>query len=103
MTKLERDQAAVRAELAGLGSAFESVFENLAKPVHSMDSLDARTALREELSRIIEKIVVKPALSYIEVYLRGGEAPIIQPLRPDADIPGLLITVKPISLPEEEA
>jgi DNA invertase Pin-like site-specific DNA recombinase len=103
VAKLEREQAAARAELADLGSDFESVFENLAKAVQSVDSLDARAALREELSRIIEKIVVKPALGYIKVYLRGGETPVIQPLRPDTDTAVLFITEKPIPLPEEEA
>lgn len=48
------------------------------------DSLDARAALREELSRVIDKAVVHQAEGFLEVFLRGEPRPILQPLDVDA-------------------
>lgn len=87
--RIERELARARAELADMGTDMESVFENIVKQVKSVDSLDARAKLREELSRVIEKVVVHENDGYIEVHLRGGDMPIVQPLRPNAALPGL--------------
>lgn len=90
--RLEKDLAAARAEIADLSGDFDDVFENIIKQVRSIENLDARAKLREELSRVIEKVVVNQDEGFIEVHLRGGEAPVIQPLRPTAMLPGLSIT-----------
>lgn len=90
--RLEKDLAAARAEIADLSGDFDDVFENIIKQVRSIENLDARAKLREELSRVIEKVVVNQDEGFIEVHLRGGEAPVIQPLRPTAVLPGLTIT-----------
>lgn len=90
--RLEKDLAAARAEIADLSGDFDDVFENILKQVRSIENLDARAKLREELSRVIEKVVVNQDEGFIEVHLRGGEAPVIQPLRPTAMLPGLSIT-----------
>lgn len=90
--RLEKDLAAARAEIADLSGDFDDVFENIIKQVRSIENLDARAKLREELSRVIEKVVVNQDEGFIEVHLRGGEAPVIQPLRPTAALPGLTIT-----------
>lgn len=90
--RLEKDLAAARAEIADLSGDFDDVFENIVKQVQNIENLDARAKLREELSRVIEKVVVNQDEGFIEVHLRGGEAPVIQPLRPTAMLPGLSIT-----------
>lgn len=97
----EKELASVRAEIADLDGDFDSVFENIVKAVQSVDSLDARAALREELSRVIEKVVVHQNEGFIEVHLRGQEAPVIQPLKPtlEMSVPGLTITAME-SLPD---
>lgn len=99
--RTEKELAAVRAEIADLTGDFDDVFENILKQVRSIDSLDARAKLREELSRVIERVVVHVEKEFIEVHLRGGEAPILQPLRPTAMLPGLNIT--PMSEAEWQA
>ena len=87
--RVEGELAKARAELADLGTDFESVFENIVEQVKSVDSLEARAKLREELSRVIEKVVVHQNEGYIEVHLRGGDVPIVQALRPGAALPGI--------------
>jgi DNA invertase Pin-like site-specific DNA recombinase len=84
---IEKELRAVRAELADLAGDFETVFENIRKAVASVDSLDARAALREDLSRIIEKVVVHQDEGFIQVHLRGETAPVGQRLREDAGLP----------------
>lgn len=90
----EKELASVRAEIADLDGDFDSVFSNIVKAVQSVDSLDARAALREELSRVIEKVVVRQNEGFIDVHLRGQEVPVVQPLRPNVEVsvPGLTIT-----------
>lgn len=78
--RLEHELAAVQAELADLDGDTDTVFENIRRAVESVDSLDARAKLREDLSRIIEKAVVHQDAGYIEVHLRGGDVPISHPL-----------------------
>jgi DNA invertase Pin-like site-specific DNA recombinase len=91
----EKALMSARAELADLSGDTDSVFENIVKAVRDVDSLDARAALREELSRIISKIVVHETDGYIEVYLRSSDVPILHPLRETAALPGLVITSMP--------
>jgi DNA invertase Pin-like site-specific DNA recombinase len=79
----------IRTELADLDGDYDAVFENIAKAVRSVNSLDARAALREDLSRIIKDIVVHQPEGYIEVYLRGSDAPVVQLLRANGQLPGL--------------
>lgn len=79
----------VRAELADLSADYDTVFANIVTAVRGIDSLDARARLREDLSRIIEKVVVHQADGYVRVHLRGMDIPVVQPLRVDAKIPGL--------------
>lgn len=90
--RVDKELAAVRAEIADLSGDFDDVFENIVKQVSNIENLDARAKLREELSRVIEKVVVNQDAGFIEVHLRGGEAPVIQPLRPDAALPGIVLT-----------
>jgi DNA invertase Pin-like site-specific DNA recombinase len=73
---LELAIGAARAELADLSDDYESVFENILTSVRSVDSLDARAALRENLSRVIEKVVVHQAEGFIRVFLRGDNVPV---------------------------
>jgi len=94
--------AAVRAEIADLSGDFDDVFENIVKAVQSVDSLDARAKLREELSRVIEKAVVHQDEGYLEVFLRGSDVPVVQPLRvQDVALPGLTLT--PLSKEQQAA
>lgn len=90
--RLEKDLAAARAEIADLTGDFDDVFENIVKQVQGIENLDARAKLREELSRVIERVVVHQDEGFIEVHLRGGDAPVVQPLRPTAALPGLNVT-----------
>lgn len=89
---VEQELSAARAELADLAGNTEDVFENILKAVKNITDLDARAQLREELSRIIEKVVVHQEEGFILVHLRAGGAPIVQPLRPDAALPGIQLT-----------
>ncbi len=67
------------------------LFVKIAESIDSVDSLDARAKLRENISRVVEKIVVHQLDGYIEVYLRGHEPPIVQPIRLDnLNIPGFV-------------
>jgi DNA invertase Pin-like site-specific DNA recombinase len=91
----EGEMRGLRAELADLSGDVDTVFENILKAVRAVDSLDARAALREDLSRIIDKVVVHQTDGYISVLLRGQDVPVLHPLRPDAKLPGLQITSAP--------
>ena len=88
VTKAEQELSSVRAELAELAGDYDTVFENIIKEIKSVDNLDARARLREDLSRVIEKVVVHEADGYIRVQLRGVDVPVVQPLRADAKLPG---------------
>lgn len=92
---LEKELASVRAQLADLGGNADDVFANIVDAVKSIDSLDARAALREDLSRVIQKVEVHAADGYIRVFIRGSDTPVVQPLRPDAALPGLTLTTMP--------
>ena len=94
----EKLLADVRAEIADLTGDFDNVFENIVRAVKEVDSLDARAALREELSRVVEKAVVHQKAGYLEVYLRGGETPIWQPLDVDAVVAKLQQSDQPDSV-----
>lgn len=98
----ERELATVRAEIADLSGDFESVFENIVKAVKAVDSLDARAALREDLSRVIEKVVVHQDDGYIKVHLRGNDVPVVQPLHELAFPPGIEIRQVPRPAPAGE-
>lgn len=96
--RTEKALAAVRAQIADLSGDFDDVFENIVKQVRNIENLDARAKLREELSRVIEKVIVHQDDGFIEVHLRGGEAPVLQPLRQAAVLPGIEL----VQLTEEE-
>ncbi|MGB6096891.1 MAG: recombinase family protein [Comamonas thiooxydans] len=83
----EREMRSARAELADLSGDSDTVFENIVKAIQNVDSLDARAALREDLSRIVNKVVVHEPAGYVQVFLRGQDNPVVQPLRQDAQLP----------------
>jgi hypothetical protein len=97
--KLERELSKVRAELADLSGDFDTVFENIRRAVESVDSLDARAALREDLSRVMSKAVVHENDGYLEVHLRGESVPVVQRLREDGVLPGAVV-VEAVAKPE---
>lgn len=93
--RIEAQMRSLRAEKADLEGDFDSVFENIAKQAASLNSLDDRARLREELSRVIKVVEVHQAEGYIRVRLRGDdEDPIVQLLRPDGKLPG--VTIEPV-------
>lgn len=101
LLKCEQELFAARTEMSDLSGDSDAVFENILKAVENIDSLDARAALREELSRVISKAVVHQEDGYMEVHLRGLSTAVRQPLRPDAvSIPG--ITFNQVSRKEYE-
>ena len=79
----------LNAELAELAGDYDTVFANIVREVRDIDSLDARARLRENLSRVIERVVVHQSDGYIQVYLRASEVPVVHPLRQDARLPGV--------------
>lgn len=96
----EKALSTIRAEIADIRDDPDEVFNIIAKQVREVDSIDARAELRENLSRIIEKVVVHQADGYIQVFLRGSEVPVVHPIRFDnLSIPGLTIT--PSEFPPE--
>lgn len=93
LQKSEKALASIRAEIADIHEDSDEVFDSIARQIRSIDSLDARAELRENLSRIIEKVVVHQDDGYIEVFMRGNDVPVVQPIRADnLNIPGLNIT-----------
>jgi len=86
----ERESALVRAQLADLSGDSETIFESIVKTVRSVDSVDARAKLREELSRVIRKAIVHQTQGIIEVHLRGMSEPVMHPLRPKSLVPNAL-------------
>lgn len=84
----EKALAMTRAEMSELSGDSDSVFANIAAAVKNVDSLDARAALREDLSRVLLKCVVDARTGMLAVYVRGETVPIQFPLRPDAELPG---------------
>lgn len=84
LSERERLLADVRAEIADIPGNYDNAFANIVRSVKEVDSLDARAALREELSRVIEKAVVHQEKGYLEIFLRGTEKSIWQPLNVDA-------------------
>lgn len=89
LKKCELESLSIHAELADLADDHESVFENIVETIRSIDNLDARAKLREELSRILSKIVIHETEGYIQIYLRAFETPVVHSLRADATLPGM--------------
>jgi len=84
----ESTMASTRAEISELQGDVDSVFENIVKAIASADSLDARAALREDLSRILAKCVVNVSAGFVDVYIRGSEIPFSVLLCEDGALPG---------------
>ena len=80
--------ASTRAEISELQGDTDTVFENIVKAIANADSLDARAALREDLSRILTKCVVDVGAGFVQVYIRGSETPFSVLLREDGALPG---------------
>lgn len=78
LAQREKERRTVRAELADYAGDSDAVLENILKAVRGVASLEARAELREELSRIIERVVVHQSEGYIRVFLRGSDVPIQQ-------------------------
>ena len=57
--------------------------------------MDARATLREDLSRIIEKVEVHAEAGYIRVHIRGSDTPVVQMLRPSGQVPGISFSRTP--------
>lgn len=76
-----------RGELVDLSGDTDTVFENIANAAMTLDNVDARATLREDLGRVIERCVVHPDKGYIEVWIRGGEYPVTHPFQKDAELP----------------
>lgn len=89
--KAEKALASTRAEIAELQGDSDSVFANIVKAVENVESLDARAALREDLSRVLVKCVVDAKLGIVNVYIRGEAIPLSVPIREDAVIPGAIM------------
>lgn len=98
----ERQLASVKAQISDLTGDYSNVFDNILKAVKGVDSLDARAALREELSRVIDKAVVHQAEGFLEVFLRGETRPILQPLDVDAFAAEEFANMKPDSVDSSE-
>lgn len=98
--RLEAKQKALNAELGELGEDFDSVFENIARQVSELNTLDARAQLREELARVLERVEVHEPAGYLVAHIRGETYPVTHPLRPDAELPGF---AEPFSADEERA
>lgn len=89
----EAELRKTRAELADLGGDNQEAVATILKAVRGVSSLDERAALREELSRLIDKVVVHEPQGYIEVFMRGKpEEAIVQRLRPESDLPDMKLT-----------
>jgi hypothetical protein len=89
LTEYERELSSARAELADASFDDEAVFEKLAIMARSHGNADEYAALREELARALDKIVVHQDEGFIRVFVKGQAAPWIQLLRPDGVIPGI--------------
>lgn len=89
--KAEKNLASTRAEISELQGDSESVFENIVRAVENVESLDARAALREDLSRVLVKCVVDAKDGIVYVYVRGEEIPVTVPIREDAVMPGAIM------------
>jgi DNA invertase Pin-like site-specific DNA recombinase len=76
----EKALAVTRAEMSELSGDSNSVFANIVAAVKTVDSLDARAALREDLSRVLLKCVVDARAKVVDVYVRGESEPIHFPL-----------------------
>lgn len=73
----ERALAATRAEAAETGGDRVQLFAEIAKAIHTPDSVDARAELRENLSRVLVKCIVDPRASTVTLHARGRADPII--------------------------
>lgn len=89
VTVAEKALAATRAEIADLDADSDTVFADIVKAVQNVDSIEARAALREDLSRVLLKCVVDSSAGTLAVYVRGEDVPITVPLRLDAVLPGI--------------
>lgn len=89
--RAEKALAASRAEVAGLQGDSDSVFENILRAVTNVDSLGARAALREDLSRIVVKGVVDVRAGIVNVHMRGNELPFSVPINEHAVLPGAIM------------
>jgi len=76
----EKALATTRAEISELSGDSDAVFANIVAAVKNVDSIDARAALREDLSRVLLKCVVDAKARVVDVYIRGESLPVHVPL-----------------------
>lgn len=70
---LEKALSATRAQASELGEDRIQMFAKITRAIHRSGSIDERSELRENLSRVLLKCVVDARTSTIDVHVRGQE------------------------------
>lgn len=69
--RLKAELKVMRAQMADMSGDSDEVLIQLVQSIRAINSLDMRAAVREELARVIDKIVVHVDEGYISVFARG--------------------------------
>jgi len=69
--RLKTRLKAARSEMADMTGNSDEVVVQLIKSIRTISSLDARAAVREELARVVDRIVAHVDSGYIAVFARG--------------------------------
>ncbi|PRY05595.1 recombinase family protein [Paraburkholderia sp. BL25I1N1] len=91
----ERQLSVARAELADASFDDEVVLKKLADMAYAHDNPNEYAALREELARALDKIVVHQDEGFIRVFAKGLAYTFVHILRPDGVLPDLTAAERP--------
>lgn len=89
VNQYERELSAARAELADMSFDDGAVREKLEAMARDNGSPDEYAALREELARALDKIVVHEDEGYVQVFVKGQPLPTVHRMRADGTLPYL--------------
>lgn len=87
--KLKEELAALHKESDTIEDNPEALIAEIARVATSIDSERARAELRENISRVLERAVVRAASGVVGLQLRGSDLIVWRPLHEGAMLPGL--------------
>lgn len=90
VVSLERELVLLRKQAEAIEDDPEALFLEIARIASCVDSELARAALRENLSRVLDRAVVCAASGVVGLRLRGSDFIVWRPLHEQAKVPGAI-------------
>lgn len=80
---LETEINQLKTDLRDFISDPDEVFKKISSLISLKDNIDARAELRENISRVVETIVVNEVMGFVSLHMRGESIVVNHPMRRD--------------------